>query len=119
MQRNAGGRQFKTAGRAERVPRRQQNAAGGIDGVLLPLVGDDARFGDTFRSLDVRLSRSFKIGGRRALEAMVECFNVFNMTNVLGSLEHELLGLRQRARPGQRGPESTPATCARRASARP
>jgi outer membrane receptor protein involved in Fe transport len=83
MQRNAGGRRFKTAGDLNAFLT-QQNAAGGISGVLLPLVSDDARFGDTFRSLDVRLSRSFKIGGKAALEAMVECFNVSNTTNILG-----------------------------------
>jgi hypothetical protein len=52
--------------------------------VLLPLVGDDARFGDAFQSLDLRVSRSFKIGARAAVEALVECFNVWNATNVLG-----------------------------------
>ena len=56
-----------------------------VGGVLLPQVDDEARFGDSFQSLDVRVSRSFSIGGRRAVEAMVECFNVFNITNVLGT----------------------------------
>ncbi|HVQ30449.1 MAG TPA: hypothetical protein VMV21_12750, partial [Vicinamibacteria bacterium] len=83
MQRNAGGRLFKTPGELNAFLA-QQNAAGGIGGVLLPLVGEDARFGDSFRSLDVRLARSFKIGGKAALEAMIECFNVFNVTNILG-----------------------------------
>ena len=83
MQRNAGGRQFKTAAELNTFLS-AQNAAGGIDGVLLPLVDDDARFGDSFQSLDLRLSRSFRLGGRAALEAMVECFNVWNATNVLG-----------------------------------
>jgi len=83
LQRNAGGRRFKTAADLNAFLA-QQNAAGGIDGVLLPLVSDDARFGDSFQSLDVRLSRRFKIGGKAAFEAMVECFNVFNATNILG-----------------------------------
>ncbi len=52
--------------------------------MLLPLVSDDVKFGDTFQSLDLRLSRSFKIGGRAAFEGMVECFNVWNATNILG-----------------------------------
>jgi hypothetical protein len=84
IQRNAGGRQFKTADDLNAFIR-AQNAAGGVGGVLLPLVDDEARFGDSFQSLDVRVSRSFSIGGRRALEAMVECFNLFNVTNVLGT----------------------------------
>lgn len=83
IQRNAGGRQFKTAAGLNAFIT-QQNAAGGIGGVLLPLVSDDARFGDTFQSLDLRLSRRFKLGTRAGFEAMVECFNVGNVTNVLG-----------------------------------
>ena len=43
---------------------RQLNASGGIDGVPLPLVGDDARFSDSFDSLDLRLSRSVHALGR-------------------------------------------------------
>jgi len=83
MQRNAGGRQFKTPAELNAFLS-AQNAAGGIDGVLLPLVDDSARFGDSFQSLDLRVSRSFALGGKAALEAMVECFNVWNATNVLG-----------------------------------
>ena len=41
------------------------NAAGGIDGVPLPLVGDDARFSDSFNSLDLRLSRRVRGVGAR------------------------------------------------------
>jgi len=83
MERNAGGRVFETAADLNAFLS-AQNAAGGIDGVLLPLVDEDARFGDSFQSLDLRVSRSFKIGGKAAVEAMVECFNVWNATNVLG-----------------------------------
>jgi hypothetical protein len=39
---------------------------------------------DGFSSLDVRVSRAFALGGRRSLEAIVEVFSVFNVTNVLG-----------------------------------
>ena len=83
IQRNAGGRRFKTAADLNAFLA-AQNAAGGTFGVLLPLVSDDARFGDSFQSLDLRVSRSFKAFGKAALEAMVECFNVWNATNVLG-----------------------------------
>ena len=34
-------------------------------------------------SLDLRLSRSFALGGRRRLEAMVEAFNLLNHVNIL------------------------------------
>ncbi len=43
-----------------------------------------ARFNDGFDSLDLRLSRSFALSSRSRLEAIVECFNVFNVTNILG-----------------------------------
>jgi hypothetical protein len=52
--------------------------------VPLPLVGEDARFGDGFSSLDLRLSRVFRVSPALAFEAIVECFNVFNVTNILG-----------------------------------
>jgi hypothetical protein len=83
IQRNAGGRQFRTGAELNDFLR-GLNAGGGIDGLLLPLVSDDARLGDGFRSLDLRLSKLFRIGQRASLEAIVECFNVFNVTNVLG-----------------------------------
>ena len=83
LSRNAGGREFETGAQLNEYLR-GLNAAGGVNGVLLPLVRDDAHFSDSFRSVDVRLSRSFGLGGRRSLEAIAECFNVFNITNVLG-----------------------------------
>jgi hypothetical protein len=83
LPRNAGGRMFKTAAELNTYIT-SLNAAGGIGGVLLPLVSPDARFNDGFDSLDLRLSRSFALSARARLEAIVECFNVFNVTNILG-----------------------------------
>lgn len=83
IQRNAGGRQFTSAGELNDFITRT-NAAGGIDGTLLPLVSNDARFSDSFSSLDVRLSRSFPVHDRTRLELMAEVFNLFNTTNILG-----------------------------------
>ena len=83
LERNAGGRRFQTAGELNAYME-QLNASGGIDGVPLPLVGEGARFSDSFDSLDLRLSRAFALSGKARLEAIVECFNVFNVTNVLG-----------------------------------
>jgi hypothetical protein len=82
FQRNAGGRQF-TTGAELNAALQTINAAGGIDGEPLPLVGDDARFNDGFASVDVRVSRPFTVG-RIRVEPMVEVFNLFNVTNVLG-----------------------------------
>jgi hypothetical protein len=50
----------------------------------LPLVSDSARFTDSFRSLDLRVSRPFSIGGRLRVEPMLEVFNLFDVTNILG-----------------------------------
>ena len=83
LQRNAGGRLFHTGADLNDFLR-QLNAAGGVGGQPLPLVSDDARFSDSFNSLDLRLSRKFSFTDGVALEPMVEVFNLFNITNVLG-----------------------------------
>jgi hypothetical protein len=83
LQRNAGGRLFHTgAGLNDFI--RRLNAEGGVGGTLLPLVSDNARFSDSFNSLDVRVSRRFSFTQNVALEPIVEVFNLFNVTNVLG-----------------------------------
>jgi hypothetical protein len=81
--RNAGGRQFKTAGDLNAFITRL-NASGGVNGVPLPLVRDDAKFSDQFNSLDLRIARTFDLGSRSRIEAIAEVFNVFNVTNILG-----------------------------------
>ncbi|HXK09851.1 MAG TPA: TonB-dependent receptor [Vicinamibacteria bacterium] len=83
LSRNAGGREFKTAAELNAYIT-SLNASGGVNGVPLPLVGADARFGDSFDSLDLRLSRAFSVSRSVSLEGIVECFNVFNVTNILG-----------------------------------
>ncbi|HEY6548450.1 MAG TPA: TonB-dependent receptor, partial [Vicinamibacteria bacterium] len=83
LERNAGGRRFQTAAELNEYLT-GLNASRGINGVPLPLVSDDARFSDSFRSFDLRVSKVFGVGGHRSLEAMVEVFNLFNITNVLG-----------------------------------
>jgi hypothetical protein len=83
LQRNAGGRLFHTAAELNAFIT-SLNGSGGIDGVPLPLVPDDARFNDSFSSLDVRVSRPFSVRSRIRVEPMVEVFNLFNATNILG-----------------------------------
>ncbi|HEV7858524.1 MAG TPA: TonB-dependent receptor [Pyrinomonadaceae bacterium] len=83
LQRNAGGRLFHNGAQLNQFLR-QVNAGGGVNGQLLPLVPDDARFNGNFNSLDLRVTRPFKFGERARLEPIVEVFNVFNVTNVLG-----------------------------------
>jgi hypothetical protein len=83
LQRNAGGRLFHTARDLNEFIN-ELNATGGFGGEPLPLVSDDARFNDSFSSFDLRVSKVFKIGERVAIEPIVEAFNLFNVTNVLG-----------------------------------
>lgn len=83
FQRNAGGRQFKTGAELNRALA-DINASGGINGVPLPYVRDGLRFGDGFSSFDLRVSRPFTLGDRVRIEPIVEVFNLFNVTNVLG-----------------------------------
>jgi len=82
LQRNAGGRVITSANELNTFIR-DTNAAGGIGGEQLPLVSENARFNDTFNSLDLRLSKSFAIG-RLRLEGLMEAFNLFNVSNILG-----------------------------------
>lgn len=95
LQRNAGARQFHT-GAELNAALREINAAGGSlcpnpdpgtgfkPRVLLPLVRDDLKLGDTFSSLDLRVSKVFRIGERWTVEPIAEVFNLFNVTNMLG-----------------------------------
>jgi outer membrane receptor protein involved in Fe transport len=83
LQRNAGGRLFKTGAELNAFLQKL-NAAGGVNGQPLPLVRNDARFNDKFSSFDLRLSKVFRIGERARVEPIVEVFNLFNVTNVLG-----------------------------------
>ena len=83
LQRNAGGRQFETGAELNSFLT-QLNAAGGVNGQPLPIVRDAARFNDNFSSLDLRLSKAFRLGEKARLEPIVEVFNLFNVTNILG-----------------------------------
>ena len=83
LQRNAGGRLFRNASELNSFLT-QLNASGGVNGQLLPLAPANARFNDNFSSLDVRVSKTFVFKERFRLEPIVEIFNVFNTTNILG-----------------------------------
>lgn len=82
LQRNAGGRLFHTG--AELNAFIKTLNASQPPAAALPLAPDNARFSDSFNSFDLRLSKVFRIGERVKIEPMVEAFNLFNITNVLG-----------------------------------
>ena len=82
LQRNAGGRLFKNA--AELNAFINEYNAGRLPEDQLPLAPANARFNDNFASLDMRFSKVFTFAERYRLEPMVEIFNVFNTTNILG-----------------------------------
>lgn len=84
IQRNAGARQFHTGSELNAFIR-QINAAGGIPGIgLLPSVRDDLSLGKNFFSLDLRVTKTFKIHERFKVQAIAEAFNLFNVTNIRG-----------------------------------
>ena len=90
MSRNAGGRVFNSAGELNAFLQ-QVNADGGVEGEPLPLVSEGAGFTDTFNSLDLRVSRPFAVG-RLRIEAIAEVFNLFNVTNILGTSNRNYSG---------------------------
>jgi hypothetical protein len=83
LQRNAGGRLFHSGAELNSFIT-QLNAAGGFAGQPLPFVPDNARFNDSFQSVDLRVSKEFRIGERVRIQPIAEVFNLFNVTNVLG-----------------------------------
>src|SRR4029079_17846456 len=91
LPRNAGGRRFKSAAELNAYIT-GLNAPGGIDGTPLPLVSPDARFDDGFDSLDLRASRAFTLSARARLQAILECFNVLNVTNILATSKSNYSG---------------------------
>ena len=91
LARNAGGREFHTGAELNAVLN-QINASGGENGTPLPLVSPGARFDDTFNSIDLRLSKEFRLGERFTLEVIGEAFNLFNKTNILGTSKNNYSG---------------------------
>lgn len=82
FQRNAGARKFHNA--AELNAAITALNAGQPVANQLPLVDSDAQFSDSFNSLDLRIAKQFHFGDRVKLDGMVEMFNLFNVTNILG-----------------------------------
>ena len=118
LQRNAGGRQFTSAARAERLHPRHSTPAAASTASGCRWSPESARFNDTFNSLDLRLSRPFSARADADRSRWSELFNLFNVTNILGTTTAQLLGLRQRAGPGFERSRQPRLPDARRPSAR-
>ncbi len=82
LQRNAGGRLFKNAVELNTFLTQYNSSRSPAN--RLPLAPANAKFNDRFSSLDVRVSKVFKLKERFRLEPIVEVFNLFNTTNILG-----------------------------------
>ena len=91
LSRNAGGRQFHTGAELNTFLQ-QLNAGGGENGTPLPLVNDNAQFGDGFSSLDLRLSKDFRLTEKMTVQGLAEAFNLFNQTNILGGSDTNYSG---------------------------
>ena len=109
LQRNAGGRAFHDAKQLNAWIA-QTNAGGGVweasanSYVMLPEVGDHARFNDSFNALDFRLDRSISFGDRYSLKLVGEAFNIFNVTNVLGTSNLNYSGFNNTLTPDRNNP---------------
>jgi hypothetical protein len=109
LQRNAGGREFHTAAQLNTFIE-STNADGGVyeasanAKVILPMVSSAARFSDSFNSFDFRVSRDFAFGSRVHLEALGEAFNIFNITNILGTSNLNYSGFANTLTPDNNNP---------------
>ena len=109
LQRNAGGRAFHDAKQLNAWIG-ETDAAGGVweasanSYVMLPQVGDHARFSDSFNALDFRLDRSISFGDRYSLKLIGEAFNIFNVTNVLGTSNLNYSGFNNTLTPDRNNP---------------
>jgi outer membrane receptor protein involved in Fe transport len=109
MQRNAGGREFHNAQELNAFIA-STNAGGGVyeasaNGyVILPQVSPHAHFSDSFNALDFRLDRAFAFGDRYSLDLMGEVFNIFNVTNILGTSNLNYSGFANTLTPDRNNP---------------
>ena len=82
LQRNAGARTFHTGSELNAFI--NEFNAGRPLASRLPLVRDDLHLGDPFQSLDVRLTKEFRITEHFNIQGIAEVFNLFNVTNIRG-----------------------------------
>jgi hypothetical protein len=98
IQRNAGGRQFRTG--SELNDFIIQFNSRSLPGSPLPLVPGDLKFGDSFQSFDLRLTKGIRLSERLNVQAIVEAFNLFNVTNIRGVNNVNFSGFQNALGPG-------------------
>jgi hypothetical protein len=57
-----------------------------------PRITPGMQFGDSFNSLDLRITKAFRFGERQRLELIGEGFNIFNITNIRGKNNNNFSG---------------------------
>ena len=82
LQRNAGGRTFRTGSELNAFI--TQYNTGRPVASRLPTVRDDLQLGDSFQSFDLRLTKTFRFSEHFNIQAIGEVFNLFNVTNIRG-----------------------------------
>jgi hypothetical protein len=82
LQRNAAGRTFSTGSELNAFINQFNTGRPLVS--RLPLVRDDLELGDSFQSLDVRLTKTFRFSENFNIQGLAEVFNLFNVTNVRG-----------------------------------
>jgi hypothetical protein len=105
IQRNAGGRQFRTGSELNAFINQYNSRS--LPGSPLPLVPDNLKFGDSFQSFDLRLTKTFKLSERLNIQAIGEAFNVFNVTNIRGVNNVNFSGFQNALGPGFGAPLQT------------
>jgi len=98
IQRNAGGRQFRTG--SELNDFIIQFNSRGLPGGPLPLAPEDLKFGDSFQSFDLRLTKGIRLSERLTVQAIAEAFNLFNVTNIRGVNNVNFSGFQNALGPG-------------------
>jgi hypothetical protein len=58
----------------------------------LPLVNPKLKFGDSFNSIDMRLTRTFHFTEPHTLQFIAEGFNLLNITNIRGTTNRNYSG---------------------------
>ncbi|KAF0250578.1 MAG: hypothetical protein FD167_5 [bacterium] len=102
-QRYAGGRQFRNGRDLNAFIASINSGGGAVIGTdamnnpifgPVPFVNDNLRFGDSFTSFDMRVTKRIKLSERINVQAIAEVFNLFNITNTRGSSVPTFSGFR-------------------------